>query len=100
MPYCRLPARPANSPIRLLRLVRIVEEKLVAVGILDHEQPVAPAAVFDGNAAGFELGAQRVERRDRSLVRLGSAFREMASELCQPCPAIVREYEGAAPAMA
>ena len=55
---------------RLLRLVRIGEEKLVAVEILDHEQLVAPAAVLDGNATGFELGAQRVERRDGGFARL------------------------------
>src|SRR4051812_48354922 len=51
--------------------VRIVEEKLVAVEILDHEHSVAPLAVLDRNAAAFELGAQRVERCDGRLVRLG-----------------------------
>jgi hypothetical protein len=65
------PFRGANSPLRLLRLVRIVEEKLVAVEILDHDQPVAPVAVLNGNAAGFELGAQRVQRRNLGVVRLG-----------------------------
>ena len=40
-----------------MRLVRIGEEKLVAVEILDHQQLVAPAAVLDRNASGFELGA-------------------------------------------
>jgi hypothetical protein len=44
-----------HSPLRRLRLLRIVEEELVAVEILDHEQPVAPVAVLDGSAAGFEL---------------------------------------------
>ncbi len=47
------------------------EEKLVAVEILDHQQPVGPVAILDRKAAGFELGAQCVERRDRGLVRLG-----------------------------
>jgi len=43
----------------------------VAVEILDHQPPVAPVAVLDRKAAGFELGAQRVESCDRGLARLG-----------------------------
>src|SRR5207249_5883233 len=83
-----------------LRLVRIGEEKLVAVEILDHQQPVAPAAVLDRNAAGFELGAQRVERRDRGLARLrldvqGNEHQTLA-DLFRP---LVGEDEGAAPAV-
>jgi hypothetical protein len=62
--------RDHDEPPRLdPRLVRIGEEKLVAVEILDHQHPVAPVAVPDGNAAGFELGAQRINRRDLGLVR-------------------------------
>jgi hypothetical protein len=61
---------PTHS-LRLRRLVWIVKETLVAVGILSDEQPVARVAVHDGNVAGFGLGSQRVERRDLGLVRLG-----------------------------
>src|SRR5262245_59092723 len=53
--------------ITTARLVRIVEEKLVAVGILDHQQPVAPVPVLDRSAAALELDAQRVERRNRGF---------------------------------
>src|SRR5882672_2841795 len=73
MAFCPCPIlrERCSFSLRLRRLVRIVEEKLVAVEILDHQQLVAPAAVLDRKAAGFELGAQRVERHDRGLVRLG-----------------------------
>ena len=51
-------------------LVRIVEEELIAVGIIDHQKPVAPPAVLDRSALGFELSPQRIEGRDRGLVGL------------------------------
>jgi hypothetical protein len=41
-------------------LVRIVEEELIAVGIIDHQKPVSPRTLLDGNALGFEFRAQRV----------------------------------------
>jgi hypothetical protein len=51
-------------------LVRIVEEELIAVGIIDHQEPVAPGTLLDRNALGLEFGAQRVQRGDRGLARL------------------------------
>src|SRR5258708_5160671 len=51
-------------------LVRIVEEELIAVGIIDHQEPVTPPAVLDRSALGFELSPQRIEGRDRGLVGL------------------------------
>ena len=49
-----------DAAVRDPRLVRIREEKLVAVEILDDQDPVAPLAFLDRNAAGFELGAQPI----------------------------------------
>ena len=51
-------------------LARIVEEELIAVGIIDHQKPVAPRTLLDRNALGLEFRAQRVQRGDRGLVRL------------------------------
>src|SRR6266481_5690988 len=51
-------------------LVRIVEEELIAVGIVDHQEPVAPPAVLDRSAPGFEFCPQRIEGRDRGLMGL------------------------------
>src|SRR3954468_15029935 len=84
----------------LLRFVRVIEEKLVAVEILDNQQPVAPAAILHRSAAGFEFGAQGVERCHRRVVGLrldiqGNEHQTLA-DLFWP---LVREYEGAAPAI-
>src|SRR3954454_22764278 len=51
------------------RLVGIVEEELIAVGIIDHQEPVAPRTLLDRNALGLELRAQRVQRGDLGLAR-------------------------------
>src|ERR1700688_3420339 len=51
-------------------LVRIVEEELIAVEIIDHQKPVAPRTRLDRNALGLEFRAQRVQRGDRGLARL------------------------------
>src|SRR2546427_8900591 len=48
-------------------LVRIVEEELIAVGIIDYQEPVSRRTLLDRNALGFEFRAQRVERSDRTL---------------------------------
>src|SRR5215469_10819802 len=45
-------------------LVRIVEEELIAVEIIDHQQPIAPRTLLDRNALGLECRAQRVQRGD------------------------------------
>src|SRR6266699_1550694 len=50
-------------------LARIVEEELIAVGIIDHQKPVAPRTLLDRNALGLEFRAQRVQRGDRGLAR-------------------------------
>ena len=41
-------------------VARIVEEELIAVGIIDDQEPVAPGAVLDGNALGLEFRAEGV----------------------------------------
>src|SRR5271170_4102010 len=50
-------------------LVRIVEEELIAVGIIDHQEPVAPRTLLDRDAFGLEFRAQRIQRGDRGLAR-------------------------------
>src|ERR1700745_1789175 len=50
-------------------LARIVEEELIPVGIIDHQQPGAPGTVLDRNALGLEFRAQRVQRSDRGFAR-------------------------------
>jgi acyl-CoA reductase-like NAD-dependent aldehyde dehydrogenase len=59
-----------EEAIRLANLARIVEEELIAVGIIDHQEPVAPRTLLDRNALGLEFRAQRVQRGDRGLARL------------------------------
>src|SRR6202453_2692987 len=51
-------------------LGRVVEEELIAVGIVDHQEAVAPRTFLDRNTLGLEFGAQRVERGDPGLGRL------------------------------
>src|SRR5271155_4225841 len=71
-------SRPAGAAARLCftsnlagrSLVRIVEEELIAVEIIDHQEPVAPQTLLDRNALGLEFRAQRVQRGDRGLARL------------------------------
>src|SRR5277367_920858 len=57
----------ADGRQRGVGLLRVVEEKLIAVGIIDHQQPVAPRAFLDLYALGFEFRAQRVQRGDLRL---------------------------------
>ena len=38
-------------------LARIVEEELIAVGIIDHQEPVAPRTLLDRSALGLEFRA-------------------------------------------
>src|SRR5438034_7192711 len=51
-------------------IARIVEEELIAVGIIDHQEPVTPRTLLDRNALGLEFRAQRIHRSNRSLSRL------------------------------
>src|ERR1035438_2311879 len=62
-------ARGSSFQLRV-SLVGIVEEELIAVGIIDHQEPVAPPTLLDRNAFGLELRAQRVQRGDLGLARL------------------------------
>src|SRR6516225_2200908 len=55
---------------RRCSLVRVVEEELIAVGIIDHQEPVAPRTLLDRNALGLEFRMQRIQRGDRGLARL------------------------------
>ena len=50
--------------------VRIVEEELIAIGIIHHQEPVAPPPFLDRNALGLELFAQRIQCGGRGLGRL------------------------------
>src|SRR5271168_1115176 len=59
----------ASSLIAGCSLVRVVEEELITVGIIDHQETVAPRTVLDRNALALEFRAQRVQCGDRSLVR-------------------------------
>jgi len=43
-------------------VVRIVEEELVAVGVIDDQETVAPPALFERNAPGLEFCAQLIQR--------------------------------------
>src|SRR5882672_3880265 len=56
-------------------LVRIVEEELIAVGIIDHQKAVAPRTLLNRNVLGLEFRAQRVQRGDLRL-RLGVQGKE------------------------
>src|ERR1700685_790253 len=51
-------------------LGRVVEEELIAVGIIDHQEAIAPRTFLDRNALGLEFRAQRVQSRDCGLARL------------------------------
>src|SRR5437762_6193569 len=87
--------RPCGAAGRLLfisnnlarcSLVRIVKEELIAVGIIDHQEPVAPRTLLDRNALGLELRAQRVQRGDLGLARLlldvhGNEYQPLANLL-------------------
>src|SRR5260370_16778758 len=50
-------------------LARIVEEELIAVGIIDHQNPVAPRTLLDRNTFGLEFRTQRVQPGDPGLPR-------------------------------
>src|SRR2546429_5700378 len=67
MPDRRL--RFTSNSLAGCSLVRIVEEELIAVGIIDYQEPVSPRTLLDRNALGFEFRAQRVQRSDRALGR-------------------------------
>ena len=41
-------------------LARVIEEELIAVGIIDDEEAVAPTTIFDLDASGLEFGAESV----------------------------------------
>src|ERR1700730_14668492 len=64
------PLRFVSTNLAGCSLVRIVEEELIAVGIIDHQEPVAPRTLLDRNALSLEFPAQRVQRGDRGLARL------------------------------
>src|SRR6204780_5896744 len=51
-------------------LGRVVEEELIAVGIVNHQEAVAPRTFLDRNALGLEFRAQYVQRGDSGLARL------------------------------
>src|ERR1700730_17925697 len=63
------PLRFVSTNLAGRSLVRIVEEELIAVGIIDHQEPVAPRTLLDRNAPGLEFRAERVQRGNRGLAR-------------------------------
>src|SRR2546426_976582 len=99
-PVAHADIQDSGAPLSLGWLVRIVEEKLIAIEILDDQQPVAPEAVLDRDAAGFELGAQRVEPHDLGLARLRLDVQrnehQALADLLRP---LVGEDEGAVTAV-
>src|SRR6516164_7913822 len=50
-------------------LARIVEEELITVWIIDHQEPVAPGTLLHRNSPGFEFRAQRIQRGDSVLAQ-------------------------------
>src|SRR5579884_738628 len=48
-------------------LVRIVEEELIAVGIVDYQETIAPRTFFDHNSPGLEFGAECIQCGDRAF---------------------------------
>src|SRR5579883_1714644 len=52
-------------------LARIVEEELIAIGIVDHNTPVTPRTFLNRNTPGLELRAQCIHCRDLGLARFG-----------------------------
>src|SRR5665811_1126458 len=50
-------------------LVRIVEEELIAVEVIDYQKPVAPPTLRDQNSLGLKFRTQRVQRGDRAPAR-------------------------------
>src|SRR5262249_7601676 len=56
--------------VSTLAIRRIIEEKLITIGIIDHKDPVAPRTVLDRNALGRKLRAQAIQRRGRGHRRL------------------------------
>src|SRR5579859_1941406 len=67
----------------------IVEEELIAVGIVDHQQPISPRTLLDRSAFGLEFRAQRIQRRRRSFPRLGLHVQgndhHALADLLRPC---------------
>src|ERR1700683_554073 len=59
----------ANSLARR-SLGRVVQEKLIAVGIINHQEAVAPRTLLDRDALGLEFRAQHVQRGHSGLARL------------------------------
>src|SRR5947209_12876626 len=56
----------AASPwVALDGLFRVVKEELITVGVVDHQEPVAPPTLLDWNAFGLEFCAQRIQRGDQ-----------------------------------
>jgi hypothetical protein len=48
-------------------LARVVEEELIAIGVIDHQETIAPLTFLDRNALGLEFRAQRVQSGDLRL---------------------------------
>src|SRR6185437_4711900 len=42
-------------------LARIIEEELIAVGIIDHHKPIAPRSLPHRSAPGLEFRTQRIQ---------------------------------------
>jgi len=59
-----------SSSLAGCSLARIVEEELIAVGIIDHQEPVTPRTLLDRNAHGLEFRAQRVSPVVQDLDRI------------------------------
>ncbi len=74
--------------------IRVVEEQLVSVEIVDHQKPITPRTVLGRNTLGFELFSQRVQSSNLLLHRdvEGDEYQALA-RLLRPR---IREDESAA----
>src|SRR5580658_1278691 len=53
--------RSVSSGLAWCGLVRIVEEELIAVRVVDHQEPITPRTFLDCNAFGLKFGAQVIQ---------------------------------------
>src|ERR1700689_1291152 len=80
-------------------LGRVVEEELIAVGIIYHQKAVAPRTILDRNALGLEFRAQHVQSGRSGLGRLllGVHGNEHQSLANFPRPGVGQDQRAALP---
>jgi len=48
-------------------LVRIIEEELIAIGIVDDQEPITPRTLLNRNAPSLKFHAKSIQRSDLRL---------------------------------